>query len=631
MAASLPIARLLVYVALLGAVLDRVDSLYYDGSESYSIYPRLDLHLCANSSLSFDFTVSLSSSSSSKPSSVPLSSQNRLLIYAEQQIELDGHIKSTSRNLVNSYFLVRLVGGNRLVINDFWSSSSDIVVQLPGDYATAWFKFVYTRLASLVDISVFKYEVAADRSSTAAAVRLVPLFNKQLVHSNYMPHHLTNLFPSLETTVSSSAESFDDDDTRLVKVVQRPFSNLLVGGVGNKLEEPFDSLLPSSNHIFHYPQLLSLSKFHGYIMNLQYTSLSSQCSVEVCTKSSSTQRQYAIFSSSSSKQYKLDHQFLDRDLLMIDDICESDTLTHDICPRDCSCLSNNFVAPYFSCDCELNLLEHRLNQSSKPTQKSNNKCSMLFKSFVINLDDTNYFGKQSVNLDESFNHLGNKFDYPLLPSFAKASVELVQTSFDRLKGIEFSQVSSRVHMNPVGDLTDSDACFWSPGECLQGFTQHMIISFDRLDERRLNQKVVIFTNMAPASSNSDNQLDPTVKLVGYLHKGRIHFALFEEDQDQNMVVADVASSSSVSEWLVSSYPIKEMNRNLKITITWLRDRYFSLHIDGFMTDMATRSSNPPINSDIYASLISTSGVQHFYELGMRVVDKIVSQPNFALY
>lgn len=99
-------------------------------------------------------------------------------------------------------------------------------------------------------------------------------------------------------------------------------------------------------------QLKHLSKFHGYIMNLQYTSLSSQCSVEMCSKASISQRQYAIFSLSKKSMRPVPSMDpLQPAQLAIDDICESDTLTHDICPKDCSCLSNNFVAPYFNCDC----------------------------------------------------------------------------------------------------------------------------------------------------------------------------------------------------------------------------------------------------------------------------------------
>lgn len=127
------------------------------------------------------------------------------------------------------------------------------------------------------------------------------------------------------------------------------YSQLFVGGVGNvETLPPVElSTMPPFNQ-----QLKQLSKFHGYIMNLQYTSLSSQCSVEMCSKASISQRQYAIYSLSTSKQNRMMPSQQPRvDLLTIDDICESDTLTHDICPKDCSCLSNNFVAPYFNCDC----------------------------------------------------------------------------------------------------------------------------------------------------------------------------------------------------------------------------------------------------------------------------------------
>ena len=70
-------------------------------------------------------------------------------------------------------------------------------------------------------------------------------------------------------------------------------------------------------------------------MNLQYTSVSSECTLDdICSIVSPSK--YAVFSSSNSKQYNLE-QFKGRDSLMIDDIC----------PLDCSYLNNNFAAPYF--------------------------------------------------------------------------------------------------------------------------------------------------------------------------------------------------------------------------------------------------------------------------------------------
>ena len=87
--------------------------------------------------------------------------------------------------------------------------------------------------------------------------------------------------------------------------------------------------------------------FFRYVMNLQYSSdYSSQCEGGNVCREAGGQRHYAVFSSSTSKKYKL------KQSLMMDDICESDTLVHDMCPRDCSCLSNNFQAPFFSCDCK---------------------------------------------------------------------------------------------------------------------------------------------------------------------------------------------------------------------------------------------------------------------------------------
>ena len=349
------------------------------------------------------------------------------------------------------------------------------------------------------------------------------------------------------------------------------YSKLLVGGISDYLMEKN----------FSYASMRSLGKFHGYIMNLQYTSLSSQCSTDTCSKASIAQRQYAVFSSSTSKQYKL-RQFADRDSLMVDDICESDTLTHDICPKDCSCLSNNFVAPYFSCDC---------GAATQP------KCSMLYKSFALNFDDANYFGTTQ-----------DKFDYPILPSFAKISVENREVVFEKKRGIQFKNSNSRLYLMPSAEVPDADSCFWNIEDCTDGelwsfflkrfclfflnkssffstniiigFTQHMILSIDKLEERKANQKVVWFMNGYESSS----------KFVGYIYKNRLYFSLLESDDN--------------TEWLVNSGPLdilKHLSRELKITISWLKDKHLSLHFDGFLLDMLTKPLKPPLNQDIYSS------------------------------
>jgi hypothetical protein len=569
------------------------EGLYYDGVDSFSIYPRLDLHLCGNSSLSFDFTISTTSpaagssaTSASALNKIYQQSLGRLLVYAEQQIEISSPNNPTSKKLINSYFLIKLVGGNRLVINDFWSLN-EISIPLPADYMTSWFKFVYSRQMRTAEISLFKYESATvGLEKSAASIKLMPLFTKQIVYSNYVLNDLSNLFPS--TDIEDNQIDLDDTLSNNA-AVQAAYSNLLVGGIGENYHQDV---------VFSLSQLANLEKFHGYLMNLQYTSLSSQCSVEICSKLSTSQRQYAIFSSSSSKQYKLDHQFLDRDLLMIDDICESNTLTHDLCPRDCSCLSNNFVTPYFSCECPEFMKQ--VNQTSKA------KCSMLHKSFVINLDDLNYFNRPSLDLKSQ-----HKFDYPIMPSFTKTTVESVDTSFDKIKGVQFKDASARLILSPSAEVASTDSCFWNADDCAQGFIQHMIISIDRLDEKKASQKVILFSNGA--------QQD-TVKFVCYLHKNRIHFSLYEEAQDSNSAV----------EWLASSFPldkVKDLNRNLKLTITWLREKYLSLHIDGFLVDIVTKPSSPPVNNDIYASLNSPTN-RHLYEYGMRSAgltsDKIIN-------
>jgi hypothetical protein len=413
-----------------------VVGLYYDGINSYSIYPRLDLQLCANSSLSFDFTVSTSQTNyfNIKSSNYQLNNNNssnnlnankngRLIIYSEQQIQINSI--GSSKKIVNSYFLIKLVNGNRLIINDYWNIN-DISIQLPTDYLTSWFRLIYSRKLQTVDVIIYKFEPNIF-PNTPSSIKLLNIFSKTFTYNNIVIEEM------------SMASNPISDPTQFA------FSNLIVGGISENYND----------RNFSNPQIKNLSKFHGYIMNLQYNSLSSQCSNEICLKSSSSsipsQRQYAIFSSSTSKQYKL-QQFIDRDLLLIDDICESDTLTHDICPRDCSCLSNNFAAPYFNCDCS-DITPNNANRNNK----KHIKCSALFKSFTINLDDENYFGV-----------IQDKFDYPILPSFIKLNVHNIGTYFDKIKGVQFKTFSSKLNLMPTSDVSDTDGCFWNIDECSNG-------------------------------------------------------------------------------------------------------------------------------------------------------------------
>jgi hypothetical protein len=174
--------------------LSEINALYYDGINSYSIYPRLDLQLCANSSLSFDFTVSTSQSNyfninnsnfvlngnnnNNNLNSNSNSKYGRLLIYAEQQIQINS--VGASKKVLSSFFLIKLVNGNRFVINDFWNIN-EISFQLPSDFTTSWFRFVYTRRHQTVDINVYKFE---PNTQPSASYKLVPVFSKSLTHSN---------------------------------------------------------------------------------------------------------------------------------------------------------------------------------------------------------------------------------------------------------------------------------------------------------------------------------------------------------------------------------------------------------------------------------------------------------------
>jgi len=415
------------------------------------------LHLCHNSSLSFDFTVS-----ANKFSSLAKSTQSagpKLLLFARQQGLQD--------------FSVKLTNENNLQINDFWSTAP-VSFKLPADYMTSWFRLVYSRRQNTVDITLFKFEENSEPQDDKLP-ELVPIFSKQKTLKNY---------------VSASTSS-------------STYSQLLVGGMGDEL-------------------LKNVNNFHGYILNLQYTSDNSgQCMVNDVCLMPDGQRHYAIFSSSSSKKHS------SKQSLMIDDICESDMLVYDMCPKDCACFSNNFKAPFFSCECqsEDGLLEH----------SDTEQCSLMFKSLEINFDDSVYFKSASEI---------KKFEYPMVSSFTRVVVQSVGTVFDAVQGLGFRSPSAHVNLDPAEDFLDSDtACFWNLENCESGFLQHMILSVELLDESRFQQKVVIMVNGKREGS----------KLVGYIHQNRLHFSVYDTEKK--------------IEWLVSS-PIladKYLNRPIKVS------------------------------------------------------------------
>jgi hypothetical protein len=438
------IAFITIYISI---TIQSVDGLYYDGKESYSIYPRLDLHLCTNSSLTFDFTVSTNSTNGYGALNHIDDTKDRLLVYAEQQVKL-----GSNHNLANTYFLIRLINGNQLYLTDFWSIN-DIVINLPSDYLTAWFRFTYVRTETFVDITLYKFEIT---DGLTAFPRLVNVFSKQIVHSNYIH------------------ESDDNDDQYSVTKYSLPetkatnsFSQLLVGGISNQFKTTSTTTDKSSQFSGlkpYYIHLRQLSNFHGYLMNLQYTTYDSQCGESfeenTCGR---VRRQYATFSSSSSKQQYSNSNKAAYSSVIVDDICESDTLTHDICPRDCSCLSNNFVSPYFNCDCSQTFaFDHSTNSNDandnsipKPEQ---HQCSILAKSFTLNLDDVNYFGGPQTS-----------FDYPILPSFTKVNIDTSAIQFSKKKGIEFHSIASHLYLTPTtSEIQESNLCFWDIDHCSNG-------------------------------------------------------------------------------------------------------------------------------------------------------------------
>ena len=127
----------------------------------------------------------------------------------------------------------------------------------------------------------------------------------------------------------------------------------------------------------------------------------------------------------------------------------------------------------------------------------------------------------------------------------------------------------------------------------------MIVSIDRLDEKKVNQKVVWFVNGFESSS----------KFIGYIYKNRLYFSIHESNDN--------------TEWLVSSGSldiIKFLNRELKITVSWLKDKYLSLHFDGFLIDMITKPLKPPLNQDIYSHLNFN---RFYYEYGMQSVTDLI--------
>lgn len=224
------LAALALLTLVLGPRLSH--QLYYDGITSYSIYPRLDVQLCANSSFSFDFALSTSSLASDMPSPLlnaksskiinnnlnNLNSNSRLLIYSEQQIEITTNPSMGAKKLVNSYFLVKLVNGDRLVVNDYWNIN-EINIQLPIDYATSWFRFVYTRRLNLVDVNLYKIEAPSQQPNSAPSSasssssgfgeitpKMILVFSKQITHNNYIMDNMSPLITDNGNTINGNKQ-----------------------------------------------------------------------------------------------------------------------------------------------------------------------------------------------------------------------------------------------------------------------------------------------------------------------------------------------------------------------------------------------------------------------------------------
>ena len=140
----------------------------------------------------------------------------RLLIYSEQQIEITTNPTLATKKLINSYFLIKLVNGDRLVVNDYWNVN-EINIQLPIDYATSWFRFVYTRRLNLVDVNLYKFDTPQSTPNSAlnGAGKVVPsfgeltskmvlVFSKQITHNNYIMDSLSPLLNDNGNTINGS-------------------------------------------------------------------------------------------------------------------------------------------------------------------------------------------------------------------------------------------------------------------------------------------------------------------------------------------------------------------------------------------------------------------------------------------
>ncbi len=125
----------------------------------------------------------------------------------------------------------------------------------------------------------------------------------------------------------------------------------------------------------------------------------------------------------------------------------------------------------------------------------------------------------------------------------------------------------------------------------------MIMSLDRIDDKKFNQKVILFINGQETTS----------KFIAYIYKNRLHFSIYEYDDNV--------------EWIVSSGLLldkgKYLNRELKITITWQRDKYFSLHLDGFLIDLINKPLSSPLNQDIYLTSVNLN--KYNYEYGTKII------------
>jgi hypothetical protein len=131
-----------------------------------------------------------------------------------------------------------------------------------------------------------------------------------------------------------------------------------------------------------------------------------------------------------------------------------------------------------------------------------------------------------------------------------------------------------------------------------GFTQNIELSIDHLEPSKANQKAVIFRNGQFGSSI----------LMSYIYGKNMYFSTYKYDENQ--------------EWLLSTPLTNEDSslKSLKITLTWIQNKLFTLHINGVLADSQSKPLQTPFNNEIYLSS-STNDKKYIYQFGTNSVEE----------